>query len=420
MIKRPLAKALWALGLAIPLAAVVTFYLAVESEPMVRRSAEITPANAKRARQIIDQNTSGRASARPVSSLTISQEDLDLAANYLAHYYANGSARVSLQQDRADIAASLRPPWSPVIFYFNITGVLFQDSEGARFKQMTVGRVLIPGRMADRLFLFTLHRFLGQETFDTVSRNIKRIELRPAHLAMAYAEPSPAREKQERAAISADDEERLRAYQERLSLIGAGSKDRKISLTQPLIALFELAQARSKQSDAAAESRAALLVLAFHAAGKPLSAHLQGAREWPKAGDLTVTLHGRKDLAKHFLLAAALAAGGAGSPAGALGIGKETEEPQSASGYPLGDIAASRAGARFGARAADRPRASKLQQLIAAGVEESQLMPNPRDFPENFLPEAEFKRRFGPVGAPDYNRLLGEIDQRIAASSLYR
>jgi hypothetical protein len=46
-------------------------------------------------------------------------------------------------------------------------------------------------------------------------------------------------------------------------------------------------------------------------------------------------------------------------------------------------------------------------------------MPRFDDLPE-FLPEAEFKRRYGGVGAPPYNELLAEIDRRVAALPVLR
>jgi hypothetical protein len=412
-------KALLALGLAFALAIGVTLYLAIESEPTVRRSAEITPANARRAKQILEQAAALPLRASTPTSLTISEQELDLAANYLAHFYANGGARVTLQQGQAEFAASLRPPWSPLIFYFNLSGVLAEDMPVPRFKQMTVGRVLIPGAIADWLFLRSLRRLLGRESLDAASQNIKQIDLRTGQISVVYERPAQLREKLQNAAFSAEDQERLRVYQERLNLIGGGAKTGKISLTEPLVALFELAQTRSKKGDPAAENRAAIIVLAFSASGKALAPYLPAARDWPQAGDLMVTLHGRNDLAKHFAVSAALAAKAGGPLADAMGLGKEGEDSRSGSGFSFADIAANRAGARFGISAVDGARALRLQQQIAAGVGESELIPATQDLPEN-LAEAEFKRRFGGVGAPEYNRMIGEIDGRIAALKLYR
>jgi hypothetical protein len=46
-------------------------------------------------------------------------------------------------------------------------------------------------------------------------------------------------------------------------------------------------------------------------------------------------------------------------------------------------------------------------------------MPAAADLPEN-MPEAEFKRRFGGVGAPVYQRVMDDIERRVAACPLYR
>jgi hypothetical protein len=46
-------------------------------------------------------------------------------------------------------------------------------------------------------------------------------------------------------------------------------------------------------------------------------------------------------------------------------------------------------------------------------------LPRFKDLPEG-LPESEFKRRFGGVGAPAYVHMLEEIERRIATLALYR
>ena len=46
-------------------------------------------------------------------------------------------------------------------------------------------------------------------------------------------------------------------------------------------------------------------------------------------------------------------------------------------------------------------------------------MPEVADLPE-YMPEAEFKRRFGGVGAPPYQRMMQDIERRVAACPLYR
>ena len=46
-------------------------------------------------------------------------------------------------------------------------------------------------------------------------------------------------------------------------------------------------------------------------------------------------------------------------------------------------------------------------------------MPDVSDLPE-FMPEAEFKRRYGGIGAPAYNNMMAKIEARVASRPLLR
>jgi len=60
-----------------------------------------------------------------------------------------------------------------------------------------------------------------------------------------------------------------------------------------------------------------------------------------------------------------------------------------------------------------------VQQLLASGAQERDLMPRVDDLPEN-MTAREFKQRFKEIGSPAFNRLKQQIEQRIAACRLYR
>jgi hypothetical protein len=103
----------------------------------------------------------------------------------------------------------------------------------------------------------------------------------------------------------------------------------------------------------------------------------------------------------------------------AIGLYREVDDSRGGSGFSFNDIAADRAGTRFGELATGSAAgARQLQQRIAAGIKESALMPAVADLPE-FMPEAEFKRRFGGIGAPAYQRMMADIERRVAACPLY-
>jgi hypothetical protein len=191
------------------------------------------------------------------------------------------------------------------------------------------------------------------------------------------------------------------------------------TLLAPLLgALFDLARERTDSgAEPAAENRAALLTLTLFASGRSLEAALPAAHEWPRPPPLRLTLAGREDFALHFLISAAIAADGTSPLSRAVGVWKEVADARDGSGFSFDDVAADRAGTRFGELARRRPR--ELQERLASGVDDAALMPPWSDLPGS-LAEAEFRRRFGDVGAPAYQHLIAEIDRRIAALPLLR
>jgi len=416
---RFLSRLLIGLAIAAPLAVTWALYLAIDIEPAVRRAGEITPGNIKRARQFLDQNDPRKLRPGTRRSLTLHQQDLDLAANYLAHFYANGGALVILKEGKAEVAASLRPPRSPVIFYFNVMATLTAGSPLPRFADLRVGQLPIPGFIADWLLARAAVLFLGEEAIQATAQSIKQVDIKGRELTVVYEWSSNLQESLRTAALPPDDQERLRAYQERLALIIAAPDTKQLSLAELLVALFELAEDRSRQGSPVAENRAAILALAFYANGKSLETILPAANGWPRPGPRKVTLNGRDDLAKHFIVSAALAAKAGGQFADAVGVYKELDDARRGSGFSFNDIAADRAGTRFGERAAHANLAPKLQQNLVGGVGDKDIMPPTTGLPES-LSEAEFNRRFGGIDAPKYRQMIADIDRRITALPLYR
>ena len=407
------------IAVAVPLAAASVLYLAIDLEPTVRRAAEITPSNIERAKQVLDQNDPRKLRTGSRRSITLNQQDLDVAANYLAHFYANGGARLILNNRKAELAASLRPPQIPVIFYFNVTAKLTGGSPLPRLDELRVGRLVIPGLIADWLMTQTMVQLLGKEAVDAAVQTIKQVDLKQGQLNVVYQWSSNLPETLRRAAFTVDDQERLRTYQERLTLISNAPKNKNVSLAELLVALFELAEVRSRQGNPVAENRAAILVLALYANGKPLGTILPAAKDWPRPTKQTVTLDGRDDLSKHFIVSAAIAAKAGAPLSDAVGVYKEIEDSRGGSGFSFNDIAADRAGTRLGEYAANPALAQKVQRQLSAGVGEKDIMPKTADLPE-FMPEKEFLRRYGGVDAPPYKKMMAEIERRVAALPLYR
>lgn len=220
-------------------------------------------------------------------------------------------------------------------------------------------------------------------------------------------------------AAALENAARLGAYSDRLASI-ADTLAPGASMTEVLAALFRLSAARSGSNSATAENSAAVLALAFYVNGWPLQSLVPDARTWRPVTPRELRLRGRHDLAQHFAVSA-LIASAAGTPMAAMaGIYKELNDSRGGSGFSFSDIAADQAGTMFGTLATSTSASARdIQRRIAAGITEDDLIPIVTDLADN-MPEAEFTRRFGGVGAPAYNTVIADITRRVAALPLFR
>jgi hypothetical protein len=120
----------------------------------------------------------------------------------------------------------------------------------------------------------------------------------------------------------------------------------------------------------------------------------------------------------HVLVSAALAVTGGGPLADAIGLYKEVADSKGGSGFSFNDLAADRAGTRFGQQALRDPQGFQAR-LAAMRLDESDLLPAIADLPESMSAE-EFARRFGGVGAPPYQRMLADIESRLDKLTLLK
>jgi hypothetical protein len=203
----------------------------------------------------------------------------------------------------------------------------------------------------------------------------------------------------------------LEAYRTRLNSVGGREFPRLLGEA------FALAKDRSHGGDPVAENRAALAALAETVMGGRLPGKRGGALVKRTTG---VRLGGRGDLAQHFALSAWLAASGGEGLSDLAGVYKELKDAQGGSGFSFTDLAADRAGSRFGETCTRSPAWARAMQTRLAGTGESdRFFPAIADLPE-FMGQAEFQRRFGGVGQPAYRRMAAEIEGRIAGLAIYR
>ncbi len=387
--------------------------LAIEDHPRIERQVILTPEHIGRAKQIIDAH---RYWVRPgmLAAANITSSDVDLAANYLAHRFGKGSAQVILADGNAVIRLSLPMATIPINGYINLAASVMEVDGKPQLQSVQVGKLMLPDVLTQVLALQFMDWLRQSEEYKAGLASLKRIKLSRNELGIVYRWAGGFSKGMRASIIDKQERERLLRYQ---SVLAANSirNEAVMPLSEILPPLVRVATARSVNGDALAENRAVILVVAFHVLGVSLKRILPEAANWPRAAPQSITLDGRDDFAKHFMASAAIAAYADTMLSDAIGLYKEIEDSLHGSGFSFNDIAADRAGTKFGEKAViSEASALQLQRRVVSGLKDADLMPLWSDLPE-FMSAMEFKQRFGGTDAPAYQRMMQKIEQRVAA-----
>ena len=402
----------WILALALLLlvALATGLWLAIQDRALLPAATAVSHEDIDRARTLIRRNDPRGTLPGITRALVLSQRDLELLLGQAAPRLADVRSRVRLQPGLALVQASLPLAALPGSRWLNLQAVLRETPGLPTVQRVRVGRLPIPGWLAEAALPRLLMALGWQARGALAQQVVSRVGFRSQQLVLAYTWPDNPGLALSQSLLSAEERARLQVYADRLDALTAELGANALPSTSQLLApMFALAAQRSTDaSSAELENRAALVALAFCAYGSGLAPVLGTPRTANRS--LRSTLAGRPDTAQHFLISAALAAERGGPLADAIGLYKEVSDSRGGSGFSFNDLAADRAGSRLGLRAVRQPQ--QLQTRLAVGVNEAELLPDIRDLPES-LSEAEFKRRYGSLDAPAYRRLMANIEGRL-------
>lgn len=287
-------------------------------------------------------------------------------------------------------------------------------------QSVQIGNLSLPNSITNLLISIFIDWIQSKPEFNASVNIIERIKISHHEVNVIYHWSPSFSQKKWYSILGKETRERLFHFNSLLVNKSEASSINIVSLSEILQPLIQHAAIQSINGDALAENRAAILVTTFHVLGFPLKLLVPEAANWPIPTRQIITLDGRNDFAKHFMVSAAITAYADTKLSDAIGLYKEIEDLHGESGFSFNDIAANRAGTKFGKKAvASQASARQLQRLISADLKDSDLMPPWLDLPEH-MTEPEFQRRFGGINEPIYKQMAEEIENRVSALRILR
>jgi hypothetical protein len=407
------------LGAVVILCAMLVFF-GVSDKPDLALAWTLTRDDIARAKKILHEGSKTKPDEIGIIELT--QPDLNLAANYLLNRYSKSAVKIELKNNIVRFAVTTTLPKNSLGEYLNISFRLGNNGiELPRLKKFKAGNLLLPARFAAFVIKKIIRYTSLNDYFMLATQPIKYVKIDQQKITIIYySSRETLRQARDFLTQSSDSPEQDIYRQKLAEIIAQHDPAWRLSLAELLKPLFELAYQRSTLENAIAENKMVIMVANDYVNKKETKDLLPTLASKPATVKrYSAFLYKRVDLAQHFIGSAALTASVNGQIAQVAGEEKELSDAQGGSGFSFIDLAADKAGTRFGEMATSSPEsARKIQKAMSEIKDYSDFMPDPRALPEH-MGEAEFKQRYQSVDSPAYQEISKQIDARIAATPIY-
>ena len=410
----------WSVLIAVLAGLTVLPWLMLDDAPAIEPPGEFRRTDLAWVKSLFQKHDPRRQTPDVIQTIQLDEAELNRLLNYAVEFRQVNGIAAELTPGLATLTATLAVPSNPFGRYLNLTAEVAEGAGGIRIQSLQLGSLPLPGALADGIARLA-HRWLRRDgTYASLANAFSQVNFGENQATLDYRwHPELLTQLERKSAellIAPEHQARMLAYAERLDAL---LKPHPHGSTVPLVSVIAplFVHAQGSDGDVAEENRAALTALAAYLSGISLPRLLESdSKSIRRAPRVLLSLHGRRDFAEHFMISAALSVNGGSRLANAIGLIKEEEDASKGSGFSFTDLAANRAGVRLGERATGEA-AAQVQQRLASVRTDADLLPDFRDLPE-FMPQAEFDRRFGPIGSPRYLKVIERIDARLAAHPL--
>ena len=313
--------------------------------------------------------------------------------------------------------------------YFINASALVLPGNRLHIEELQVGDVAIPGRFLLSFLEYVINTYTKSEIASIALSRVEDVSMRNGELTLNVGRLDTLIAELNVAASNLSQDEAselevLTAYYLRYI------SGREIALSTTPVSLIEylregMARAREQshsKSEAVLHNKAVILALAVyvghHRVGN-LVGDIQPNQDKALKPRTGAVLQQRNDLARHFIISAALELLADQGMSLAIGEFKELmDRAQGGSGYSFVDLAADMSGATFARVAIHPDHAVAMQNAVARIQGELEIMTPISGLPEGLSKDA-FTRIYGAVDSEAYLNEVKEIQRRIDKIALY-
>lgn len=400
--------------LVVALGLVVLLTGAFEAQPLVAAPRTLDSMDSERVRHLVRPDS---LSTGTDASLTLSEVEANLVINYLMMKRLGGGAKIDLAPKSLSGEFTLPLPLNPIGEYLNIALQLQEEGGQPRLTHLQMGRLELPVDLDVRMLSGLVSRLITREELPLIQASFRQVQFQDDSMVLVYRWDPELIANAGDLVLDADERRTVGVYYK--ELVDAVSTRPK-TLANLLRPMFLLARTHSAEGDPVIENRALLIALGLYAVRGDIGLILPQARTARATNLPWVTLQKRVDLARHYLVSAAVTASSDSNLSDIIGVYKEWTDSRGGSGFSFVDLAADRAGTRLGQLATASPAlARQVQDRLAEGVSDGDLLPPVADLPEN-MSEETLNKSFGGIGARRYENMTATIERRLDALPLYR
>lgn len=409
-------------SLATVLVLCITLVLfAVGNTPDVALQWSMTRADIQRAKKILHEGY--KTKPDEIATLALSRADLNLAANYLLNRYSKSAVHISLNENKLKFNVTATLPENRLGKYLNVTFRLGNEGDSTlpTLTKFKAGKLLLPSKLAAFAIGQVIEHSSLKDYFILATQPIEKVDIGQDKITITYHSNRETLVKARDLLTHGTQSKALTPYQQKLlDVVAEHNPHWRLSIAELLKPLFALAYQRSTLETAIEENKQAIFAVNDYVNKEGSQTLPSNIMDTTTVRKTSTFLYKRIDLAQHFIASAAITASANGQIAQMLGEEKELKDAKDGTGFSFVDLAADKAGTKFGEVAIQSAESARqLQKAMSEITDYHDFMPDPTQLPEN-MPERQFKQRFDSINSPTYKKLIRHIEAQVASLPIYQ